>query len=108
MIDVYSARIARIYFWSKVDRSRGPDACWPWAGKTDRDGYGRAYVYGHHFLAHRYALEQAAGKSIGEAHALHHCDRPACCNPAHLYEGTPIDNVRDRVIRGRGKGRAAA
>ena len=27
-------------FWSLVDVSGGPDACWPWIGTTDRDGYG--------------------------------------------------------------------
>ena len=27
-------------FWERVDQSPGPDACWPWLGKTV-DGYGR-------------------------------------------------------------------
>ena len=31
----------------------------------------------------------------------HSCDRPACCNPAHLFVGTLQDNVDDRVRRGR-------
>jgi DNA invertase Pin-like site-specific DNA recombinase len=33
----------------------------------------------------------------------HKCDRPICCNPAHLEIGTPADNVRDREKRGRGR-----
>lgn len=30
-----------------------------------------------------------------------HCDNPPCCNPRHLYAGTPLDNVVDKVERGR-------
>lgn len=27
-------------FWPKVDKSGGPDACWPWLGGINGDGYG--------------------------------------------------------------------
>jgi hypothetical protein len=33
--------------------------------------------------------------------ALHTCDRPACVKQDHLYEGTPKDNMRDCIDRGR-------
>src|SRR5262245_5368741 len=26
-------------FWSKVDRSGGPNACWPWMASTTKEGY---------------------------------------------------------------------
>jgi hypothetical protein len=35
--------------------------------------------------------------------ALHICDNPWCVNPSHIYEGTPADNIRDAVVRGRFK-----
>jgi hypothetical protein len=33
--------------------------------------------------------------------ACHHCDTPACCRPSHIYDGTPLSNMRDMIERGR-------
>jgi hypothetical protein len=32
---------------------------------------------------------------------LHTCDNRACCNPDHLYAGTPNQNTYDRLNRKR-------
>lgn len=88
-------------FWAKVDRSGGADACWPWLAHRP-NGYGafRFCKGGHRqtFGAHRVAL---ALSGTLDAYALHRCDNPPCCNPAHLWNGTQADNGRDATIKGR-------
>lgn len=103
-------------FVPKVDR-RGPDECWSWLARrngpspradgTMRDSYGTFQVRGRVVYAHRWALFGIAALTRKDK-ALHHCDTPLCCNPAHMYAGTGSDNLRDaeeraRVTRIRGR-----
>jgi hypothetical protein len=87
-------------FLPRVDRSGGPDACWPWHGTKSHDGYGMFHVNGRATYAHRFAWERAHGPA-GALCVLHRCDNPPCCNPAHLFLGTRGDNVRDAASKGR-------
>lgn len=93
-------------FWSKVNKD-GPTMphmetpCWVWTDAPDLKGYGRLIVGGRLWKAHRVAWLVAFGC---EPHGLvlHACDNPACVRIEHLRVGTHADNVRDRVLRGRG------
>lgn len=88
-------------FWSGVDRSSGPDACWPWKRGRKRHGYGSFAVSKTRIvIAHRFAWELTNGDP-GELLVCHRCDNPPCCNPAHLFLGTSKDNVQDAIVKGR-------
>ena len=99
-------------FWSKVDRSEGPDACWPWlAGGSDGYGIMRLAVPRRTARAHRLAYELAVGMVPAGLLVRHLCHTKRCCNPRHLAVGTARDNKADdvevdRVPKGSGNGRS--
>lgn len=87
---------------SHVDRSGGPDACWPWTGESIYHGYASVWL-GHgakeriRVLAHRLAFEVATGESPPSVdHRCHTdscrlsetCPHRRCCNPRHLKAET--------------------
>ncbi len=95
------------HFWSRVDRSGGADACWPWLGKASYvAGYG-AIVFDmgdgrKNYGTHRVAFFLANGRpQAAGLHVMHSCDNKPCCNPAHLSEGSRSQNMRDAWLRGR-------
>jgi hypothetical protein len=87
-------------FWSHVDRSAGPHACWPWTGAQDANGYGWLRWHGARARAHRIALEIAGHPVPPGLVGRHLCNNKLCCNPLHLASGTHGDNARDRVLAG--------
>ena len=96
-------------FWSKVRKAGRPEECLEWAGARLPEGYGFIYagpLYDEPvrwIRAHRLSWEMHNGKVPEGLSVLHHCDNPPCVNPAHLYVGTQLENVRDRAVRRRGK-----
>ena len=94
-------------FWSKVDKSGGPDACWMWKGTKSYHGqYGqfqfRVKAQGS-VRAHRLAWEYVKGEKLPpEVFLCHRCDVPLCVNPAHLFPRTPKENNEDMWRKGRG------
>lgn len=85
--------------WSYVDTSAGKDACWPFTGQTDRDGYGIISISNKKCRAHR-VVHFLRCDERSEV-VMHTCDNPPCCNPAHLKGGTQAENMRDRTRKDR-------
>lgn len=91
-------------FWSKVDKSGGPDACWPWTASCRGNGYGRFKIEPRVSVAtNRLAWALHNQKDPGPMLVCHSCDNPPCCNPGHLWLGTVRDNNADKIEKGRGR-----
>lgn len=96
-------------FWAKVNKD-GPVSphpgtpgtpCWIWTGALDRKGYGHIDVLGLPWRVHRLSFV-IAGRAIPDGLCvLHKCDTRLCVRPDHLYAGTDLQNVQDRVSRKR-------
>ena len=87
-------------FWSYVSKGAA-DMCWLWTRPGNKDGYGKFQILDKTKIAHRVSWELTNGPIPDGLQVLHKCDVPACVNPAHLWLGTQLDNMRDKHTKGR-------
>jgi len=75
--------------------------CWEWTMATNKAGYGIVGINRKSMLSHRASWIIANGPIPEGMDVLHKCDNRKCGNPAHLFLGNDLDNMRDRDSKGR-------
>jgi hypothetical protein len=81
---------------------RGP-GCWHWTAAVQGKGYGSFWSSRsrRQVLAHRMAFAIAHGGVDGGTVVMHTCDNPSCVRPDHLRAGSQLDNMQDKMTKGR-------
>lgn len=93
-----------VAFWRRVRVDSG-FKCWEWTGLVDQGGYGRLSLREKGRVrsecAHRLAWRLAYGPIPDGLCVCHRCDNRRCVRIDHLFLGTPKDNTRDMIQKGR-------
>lgn len=88
-------------FWAKVPSNKDSNECWEWLGTKSSDGYAELKYKRKHIRANRIMWEMVNGQIPNGMIICHRCDNPACVNPHHLFLGTQMDNMHDKIAKGR-------
>ncbi len=79
-----------------------PNGCIPWIAFKDGNGYGLISIGSHRsIVASRASYILFVGDIPNGLHVLHRCDNPSCVNPTHLFLGTNLDNIKDKISKNR-------
>lgn len=86
-------------FWAQV-KVGDVQECWPWMAHRKQNGYGEINFLGKQQSSHRVAYILTYGRINNGYYVCHRCDNKPCCNPLHLFVGTPKDNTQDCINKG--------
>lgn len=73
------------YINSRLNKSGGSSACWPWTGLVSKvHGIGVACIDNEHYWAPRYVFGALRHTPPRNLKVFHSCGNRLCCNPAHM------------------------
>lgn len=93
-------------FMRHIDRSAGPEGCWPWTGYTKDKGRRKSYGLfttdgAKQVSAARFAYELENGPVPDDRFIEHTCGNELCMNPSHMrLVDAPAATQRRRTISG--------
>jgi hypothetical protein len=92
--------LARLFKSRVIDPDTG---CWLWVGARTQRGYGKVQFthrgQSHYMRVHRLVAWMYFGyDGSRDLEVCHSCNVKVCFNPAHLYVGTHLTNMRDAEI----------
>ena len=79
--------------------------CWVWTG-AKASGRGQVAFKGKVLAVTRVVWEYHNGPIPPGMFICHKCDNPPCCRLDHLFVGSPADNMRDMMEKGRANPRS--
>lgn len=89
--------------WPRINKN-APNGCWEWTGNVPKTQEYPSIKFPGARVAtavHRAVYILTYGKIASGLYVCHKCDNKLCCNPDHLFLGTPQDNTLDMYAKGR-------
>ena len=88
-------------FFAKRSVINPSSGCIEWTRYVNHNGYGTVKHKRKQYTAHRFAWIWKYGPISNDCVVCHKCDNRRCINLDHLFAGTTLDNVRDKINKGR-------
>lgn len=88
-------------FFAERSKLNAETGCIEWTRYVGENGYGTVKHRKKQYTAHRFAWMHKHGPVPNGMVICHKCDNRKCINVDHLFIGTTLDNVRDKIAKGR-------